>query len=67
MSKESTFLVYCMEIQKRARGLSGKQVYSLFEEYGLFEFVIDFYELLHVHGEAYILRDIDARIAELSV
>jgi hypothetical protein len=66
MSKEAEFLVYCMEIVKRARMLSGKQVYSLFEKYDLFRFVIDFYELLHVHGESYILEDINAQIAELS-
>jgi len=66
MSKEADFLVYCIEIVKNARQLSGKQVYSLFEKYDLFKFVIDFYELLHIHGESYILEDIDERIAELS-
>ena len=66
MSKETTFLIYCMEIQKRARRLTGKQVYELFEKYDLFEFVTRFYELLHVHGEKYILQDIDERILELS-
>jgi hypothetical protein len=55
-----------MEIVKRSKQLSGKQVYALFEKYGLFGFVTDFYELLHVHGEKYILQDIDARIMELS-
>ena len=65
MRKESAFLVYCMEIQKRARNLSGKQVARLFEQYGLFDFVIESYDLLHVHGEKYILQDIDDRIAEL--
>ena len=64
MSKEADFLVYCMEIVKRARQLNGKQVYALFERYGLFAFVMEFYELLHVHGEKYILEDIEARIAE---
>jgi len=64
MSKEAAFLVYCMEIEKRARGLTGKQVYDLFKTFGLFEFVIDFYELLHIHGEEYILQDIDAYIME---
>lgn len=67
MSKESAFLVYCMELEKRARKLSGKQVYELFEKYCLFEFVMDFYELLHVHGENYILQDIDARISEITL
>ena len=66
MSKEFTFLIYCMEIQKRARKLSGKQVYDLFEKFCLFDFIIEFYDLLHVHGEQYILQDIDERIAELS-
>jgi len=66
MSKEFAFLVYCMEIEKRARRLTGKQVYRLFEQHDLFSFVIEFYELLHVHGEKYILEDIDARISELS-
>ena len=66
MSKESAFLVYCMEIVKRSKGLTGKQVHSLFRKYNLFEFVIDFYDLLHIHGEEYILQDIDAYIAEQS-
>jgi len=67
MSKEADFLVYCIEIVKSARRLSGKQVYSLFEKYDLFKFVIDFYGILHVHGEQYILEDINERITELSV
>ena len=67
MRKESEFLVYCMEIQKRARKLAGKQVYELFERFRLFDFVLESYDLLHVHGEKYILQDIDDRIAELSV
>jgi hypothetical protein len=66
MSKEATFLVYCIEIVKRAKGLTGNQVYALFEKHNLFAFVIDYYELLHVHGEKYILQDIDEYILELS-
>jgi len=67
MSKESVFLVYCIEIVKRSRSLTGKQVYKLFEECNLFKFIIDFYELLHVHGDNYILEDINERISEFSV
>jgi len=66
MNKEFDFLIYCMEIVKRARNLTGKQVYSLFEKHNLFVFVTDFFELLHVHGENYILKDIDEHIKELS-
>jgi len=67
MSKEIDFLVYCMEIVKRARNITGTQVYSLFEKYDLFNFITDFFELLHVHGEKYILEDINERIKELSI
>ena len=66
MSKKTEFLIYCMEIMKRSRGVSGKQIFKLFEQYDLFKFVTDFYELLHVHGEKYILEDIEERISELS-
>jgi len=66
MSKEYTFLVFCIEIVKRARQLSGREVYKFFEQYDLITYIVDFYELLHVHGEKYILQDIDERIAELS-
>jgi len=66
MSKELDFLVYCIEIVKRARNLTGVQVYNLFEKYDLFNFVTDFFDLLHVHGENYILEDINEQIREVS-
>ena len=56
-----------MEIFKRAKGITGKEVYNFFEKYKLFEFVIDNYELLHIHGEQYILQDLDTYIIEFSV
>jgi len=56
-----------MEIVKRARNLTGRQVYSLFEKYNLVKFVTDFFDLLHVHGEAYILEDIEDYIAQTPV
>jgi len=64
MSREGAFLVYCMEIVKQARRLTGRQVNDLFQRYGLFAFVTEFYELLHVHDEQYILQDIDGYIRE---
>jgi len=67
MNKEIDFLVYCLEIVKRARNMTGTQVYNLFDKYDLFNFVTEFFELLHVHGENYILEDINARINELSI
>ena len=64
MSKEAIFFVYCIEIFKRSRGLTGRQAIKLFNEYGVYAFVFENYELLHIHGEKYILQDIDNYILE---
>ena len=53
MSKEATFLIYCIEIYKNAKNLSGKQVMSLFNKYHVPEYVVSYFEALH--GEVIIL------------
>lgn len=63
MSKEGTFLVYCMEIYKYAKKLTGKEVSALFQKYKVSEYILDCYEALHTTGENYIIADIDAYIA----
>ena len=37
MSKESNFLIYCMERYRHFKGLSGADVAKTFEEYGIYE------------------------------
>lgn len=63
MSKETTFLIYCIEIYKNAKNLSGKQVMSLFNKYYVPEYVVSYFEALHTTGERYIVEDIDLYIA----
>lgn len=63
MSKEATFLIYCIEIYKNAKNLSGKQVMALFEKYQVLEYVVSYFEALHTTGERYIVDDIDLFIA----
>lgn len=36
MSKESNFLIYCMERYRHFKGLSGADVAKTFEEYGIY-------------------------------
>ena len=64
MDKRTKFLIYCMEIYKRAEKLTGAQVLEQFSRYNLFDYVLEFYEILHIHGVSYILRDINDYIAE---
>lgn len=63
MSKEATFLIYCIEVYKNAKSLNGKQVIALFNKYLVPEYIISYFEALHTTGEKYIVNDIDLYIA----
>ena len=59
MTKEMRFVVFCMESYKYHRNLSGKEVSALFQRYGVFDHIRDFYDILHTTGYNYINNDID--------
>ena len=59
MSKEMTFIVFCIENYKVYRNLTGYEVFSLFERYGVFDYIREFYDVLHTTGHNYINKDID--------
>ena len=62
MSREGEFFVYCIEIYKTAKRLSGKEVIKLFSEYKVNEYIKKCFEALHTTGEKYIINDIDLYI-----
>ena len=59
MSKELAFSVFCLENYKIYRSLTGKQVVQLFMQHGVFEYLKEFYDVLHTTGHKYIINDID--------
>lgn len=59
MSKEGQFTVFCMESYKTHKSLTGRQVLELFQKYGVFEYIREFYDVLHTAGYQYINQDID--------
>ena len=63
MDSKTKFLIYCMEVYKRAEKLNGIQVLERFLRYNLFDYVLEFYEILHIHGVSYILQDINNYIS----
>ena len=63
MSKESNFLIYCMERYRHAKGLSGAEVAQQFEQYGVYQYILKYFEALHTMGERCIIQDIDDHIA----
>ena len=59
MSKETEFIVFCIESYKAHRSLTGRQVYELFSRYGVLDYLREFYDVLHTTGYQYIDHDID--------
>ena len=59
MSKQGEFLVYCLEMYKAAKNMTGKQTVEFFKRYGVTDYVTSCYEALHTTGTKYIVEDID--------
>ena len=59
MSVESKFLVYCIEVYKLSKNMTGKQVMELFKRYNVMDYILSCYEALHTTGASYIIEDID--------
>lgn len=57
--KINDFIVFCMEIYKSEKSITGKEVYELFEKYGVLNYLQEGYEVLHTQGDSWIVDDID--------
>ena len=62
MSREGEFLIYCIEIYKAEKAMTGKEAIRLFRQYGVTDYVRTYFEALHTTGEKYIINDIDLYI-----
>ena len=63
MSEAGKFLIYCIEMYRRAKHIDGRAAYELFRSTGADEYVRRAYGALHTTGEQYILDDIDGYMA----
>lgn len=59
MSKEAIFTIFCLENYKLYRHLSGAETVDIFSRYGVFDYIREFYDVLHTTGHNYINQDID--------
>ena len=64
MSKEATFLIYCMERYRYLKGLSGAEVADIFDRYDIYGYITKYFESLHTMGDYYIVQDIDDYIRD---
>ena len=59
MSKEMSFAIFCLESYKAHKNLSGREAAAIFSQYGVFDYIHEFYDVLHTTGYNYINNDID--------
>ena len=57
--KINDFIVFCVEVYKVDKDMTGKEVYDLFFKYGVLDYLKNGYEMLHTQGDAWIVNDID--------
>ncbi len=62
MSEQGRFLIYCIEMYRRAKHISGRAAYELFRLTGADDYVRRCYGALHTTGERYIIEDIDGYV-----
>lgn len=62
MSRELPFMILCVEEYKNQKGMTGKEVMDLFNQYSVCEYIQDYYQALHTMGVKYIVNDIDLYI-----
>ena len=59
MNNTTFFKVFCLERYKQEHGISGRETFRLFREYGVLDYLDSFYDVLHTFGDRYIVADID--------
>jgi hypothetical protein len=53
------FYTYTLEKYALSKGMGGLQALAIFKDYGVDDFLIDHYDLLHTQGTGYVIDEID--------
>ena len=62
MSDQGKFLVYCLEMYRAAKNMSGREAFELFHKTGADTYVRKCFGALHTTGNQYIIDDLDGFI-----
>jgi hypothetical protein len=58
-SKIYKFIIFCLEHYRSFRHITAMQALSLFRQTGVFQYLVEGYDVLHTQGREYIVADID--------
>ena len=62
---DTEFTTYCLEEYKAVKGMTGKEVYTLFKKYDIIDYINTSYGALHTMGGFAIVEDIDLLISDI--
>ena len=65
MNSKAEFITYCIEEYKYAKGMTGKEVITLFKKHNIIDYIIKCYGALHTMGGLAITEDIESLIEEM--
>jgi len=63
MDKILPFKIFCLENYKTAHNITGKAALDIFIKYHVFDYLKEFYDILHSYGALYLINNIDEFIA----
>jgi hypothetical protein len=58
LTKIERFQLFCLESFKNAKGIKASDVFKLFKDTDVFDYLANGYEVLHTQGRNFILADI---------
>ena len=53
------FISFCIEQYMNAKGIDEEEVIATFSEYGVFDYLKDYFEVLHTQSRQWIVADIE--------
>lgn len=53
------FVAFCIEEYGASKGMPSDRVLDLFTQYGVIDYLSDFYETLHTQGRQWLIEEID--------
>jgi hypothetical protein len=58
--KDTTYFIsFCIEQYMNAKGINEDEVIATFSEYGVFDYLYDYFEVLHTQSRQWIIADIE--------
>ena len=64
LNSKQTFIIFCVEAYKNKNKIEGKKALYLFKKYKVFDFLENFYDILHTQSMDYIIEEINKFIRQ---